>query len=108
MDGSDLLFTTLLFYMKLSHITVDEKKMHEARKKKFCFYFFLKINMFRNAGLNTTQRWLGKYGGPSDWVVKTQRFGYGTEGWVKHLTQLLFENNPACIRSNIYPALGCI
>ncbi len=25
-------------------------------------------------------------------------------GWVKHLTQLLVENNPACVLFNIYPA----
>ncbi len=41
---------------------------------------------------------------PSDWVVFTQRLGYCPEGWVKHLTQLLVENNPACVLSNIYPA----
>ncbi len=59
---------------------------------------------------------------PSDWVVLTQRLGYCPEGWVKYLTQLLgenngwvkyltqllVENNPACVLSNIYPALGCI
>ncbi len=28
--------------------------------------------------------------------------------WVKHLSQLLVENNPACVLSNIYPALGHI
>ncbi len=51
---------------------------------------------------------LGKYG-------RTQRLGcldpvvgYCPEGWVKHLIQLLVENNPACALSNIYPALGCI
>ncbi len=27
---------------------------------------------------------------------------------LEHLTQLLVENNPACVLSNIYPALGCI
>ncbi len=45
---------------------------------------------------------------PSDWVVFTQRLGYCPEGWVKHLTQLWVENNPACVLSNIYPALVCI
>ncbi len=30
------------------------------------------------------------------------------EGCVKHLTQLLVENNPACVLSKIYPAKGCI
>ncbi len=54
----------------------------------------------KNAGLNTTQRWV-KYG-------RTQRLGYYPEGWVKHLTQLLVENNPACVLSDIYPAVGCI
>ncbi len=54
----------------------------------------------KNAGLNKTQDWI-KYG-------RTQRLGYCPEGWVKHLTQLLVENNPACVRSNIYLALGCI
>ncbi len=39
---------------------------------------------------------------------RTQRLCYCPEGWVKHLTQLLVENNPACVLSNIYPALGCI
>ncbi len=38
---------------------------------------------------------------PSDWVVFTQRLGYCPEGWVKHLTQLLVENKPACVLSNI-------
>ncbi len=41
-------------------------------------------------------------------VVFTQWLGYYPEGRVKHLTQLLVENNPACVLSNIYPALGCI
>ncbi len=31
---------------------------------------------------------------PSNWVVLTQRLGYCPEGWVKHLTPLLVENNP--------------
>ncbi len=31
---------------------------------------------------------------PSDWVVLTQRLGYCSKGWVKHLTQLLIESNP--------------
>ncbi len=31
---------------------------------------------------------------PSDWDVLTQRFDYHPEGWVKHYTQLLVENNP--------------
>ncbi len=44
----------------------------------------------------------------SDWAVFTQRLGYCPEGWVKHLMQLLVENNPACVLSNIFPALGCI
>ncbi len=35
--------------------------------------------------LNTTQSWV-KYG-------QTKRLGYCPEGWVKHLTQLLVENN---------------
>ncbi len=39
---------------------------------------------------------------------RTQCLGYCPEGWVKHLTQLLVENNPACVLFNIYPALGCI
>ncbi len=43
-----------------------------------------------------------------DWVASIQRVGYWPEGWVKHLTKLLVENNPACVLSNIYPALGCI
>ncbi len=34
--------------------------------------------------------------------------GYCPEDLVKHLTQLLVENNPACVLSNIYPALDCI
>ncbi len=39
----------------------------------------------KNAGLNKTQHWV-KYG-------QTKRLGYCPEGWVKHLTQLLVENN---------------
>ncbi len=35
---------------------------------------------------------------PSGWVT-AQKVG------LKHLTQLLVENNPACVLSNIYPAL---
>ncbi len=41
---------------------------------------------------------------PSDLIVFIQQLGYCPEGWVKHLTQLLTENNPACVLSNIYPA----
>ncbi len=36
---------------------------------------------------------------PSGWVTAQK---------VKHFTQLLVENNQACVLSNIYPALGCI
>ncbi len=36
---------------------------------------------------------------PSGWI--TQKAGL-------NITQLLVENNPACVLSNIYPALGCI
>ncbi len=34
--------------------------------------------------------------------------GLLTEVWIKHLTQLMVENNPACVLSNIYPELCCI
>ncbi len=62
-------------------------------KKKYILKNIL-IALFhtlKNAGLNTTQRWV-KYG-------RTQRLGcfvlgYCPEGWVKHLTQMLVENNP--------------
>ncbi len=54
----------------------------------------------KNAGLNMYE--------PSNWVVFTQRLGYCPEGRVKHLTQLLVKNNPACVLSNINPALGCV
>ncbi len=39
---------------------------------------------------------------PSGWVTAQK------VGLIKHLTQLLVENNPACVLSNIYQALGCI
>ncbi len=63
-------------------------------------WIYLPWYTLKNALLNTTQRWV-KHG-------RTQRLGYCPEGWVEHLTQLLVENNPACVLSNIYPALGCI
>ncbi len=45
---------------------------------------------------------------PSDWVDLTQWLGYYPEGWVKHLTQPLVENNPITGFAHILPALGCI
>ncbi len=43
---------------------------------------------------------------PSDWVVLTQQLGYCPEGWVKHLTQLLVENNPIAGFVHILPSAG--
>ncbi len=43
---------------------------------------------------------------PSDWVVLTQRLGYCPEGWDKHLTQLLIENNPIAWFVHILPSAG--
>ncbi len=42
---------------------------------------------------------------PSDWVVLTQRLGYCPEGWVKHLTQMLVENNPIAGFVHILPSI---
>ncbi len=39
---------------------------------------------------------------PQEHWVTAQKVG------LKHLTQLLVENNSACVLSNIYQALGCI
>ncbi len=49
-------------------------------------------------GLNTGQRWV-TYG-------QTQRLGYCPEGWFKHLTQLLVENNPIAGFVHILPSAG--
>ncbi len=51
---------------------------------------------FKNAGLNTTQRW-----GCLD-----QRLGYVPEGWVKHLTQLLVWKQPSMCSVQYLPSTG--
>ncbi len=43
---------------------------------------------------------------PSDRVVLTQWLGYCPEGWVKHLTQRLVENNPIAEFVHILPSAG--
>ncbi len=65
-----------------------------------------KSHVNKNAGLNTAQRWV-KYGQSQRLSCLDPALGL-QEVWVKHLTQLLVKNNPACLLSNIYPALGCI
>ncbi len=42
----------------------------------------------------------------SYWVVLTQRLGYYPEGWVKHLTQPLDQNNPVAGFVHISPSTG--
>ncbi len=62
--------------------------------------FITYMHTLKHAGLNMDE--------PSNRVVFTQQLGYCSEGWVKHLTQLLVENNPASVLSNNYSTLGCI
>ncbi len=43
---------------------------------------------------------------PSNWVVLTKQLGYYPEGWVKHLTQILGQNNPIAGFVHISPSTG--
>ncbi len=43
---------------------------------------------------------------PSDCVGLTQRLSYCPEDWVKHLTQLLVENNPVAGFVHTLPSAG--
>ncbi len=47
----------------------------------------------KHAWLNIAQCWVKMYK-PNNCVVLTQQLGYYPEGWVKHLTQPLGQNNP--------------
>ncbi len=72
------------------------------QKFEFIYYYYYYRTEWGKSwnytGLNTGQCWV-TYG-------QAQRLGYCPEGWFKHLTQLLVENNPIAGFVHILPSTG--